>query len=126
MHEGSIAKAIADTVLHHAGAEGAEKILSIEIEIGELTFLSFDQLKFWLDMEFKDTPAGEAEIKFTSVEARLQCDACGFSGRPSAEMDTGSHLALPSLACPKCGSSRIEWIQGRDAVVRKMQILKPD
>jgi hydrogenase nickel incorporation protein HypA/HybF len=126
MHEGSIARAIADTVLRHAGAEGAEKILSIEIEIGELTFLSFDQLRFWLDMEFKDTPAKEAEIKFTSVEAMLKCDACGFSGRPAGEMDTGLHMALPSLSCPKCGGSRIEWIQGRDAVVRKIEILKTD
>jgi len=126
MHEGSIARAIAETVLRHAEAEGAEKILSIEIEIGELTFLSFDQLQFWLDMEFKDTLARDAGIKFTPVEALLRCDACGFLGKPGGELDTGSHLALPSLSCPKCGGSRIEWIQGRDAVVRKIQILKPD
>ncbi|GAH93748.1 unnamed protein product, partial [marine sediment metagenome] len=41
----------------------AKNILSVEIEIGELTFLNPEQVEFWLEEIFKKTPAKDAKIQ---------------------------------------------------------------
>lgn len=124
MHEASIAQSIVRTVLEEAEKQGAEAVESIEIEIGKLTFLGVDQVEFWMKMGFQDTIAEKAEIRFSFMEGRLRCSDCTYEGPILLREDPEYHMMLPAFKCQQCGGSNIKIIQGKEAVVRRIKILK--
>ena len=124
MHEASIAQSIVQTVLQEAEKQGAEAVESIEIEIGKLTFLGVDQVEFWMKMGFQDTIAEKAEIHFSLTEGRLLCGDCAYEGPILLREDPEYHLMLPAFKCRQCGGSNIQIIQGKEAIVRRIRILK--
>lgn len=124
MHEASIAQSIVQTVLKEAKKQEAARVESVEVEIGELTFLGIDQVAFWVQMGFENTIAEKAEIFFKQVKGALRCDDCGFEGPLKVEEDPAYHMALPTFSCPKCGGSKIEITRGKEAVIRRIKILK--
>lgn len=124
MHEASIAQSIVQTVLSEAQKQNATRIESVEVEIGELTFLGIEQLEFWVKTGFKGSIADRAEIIFNSIKGVLLCRVCEYKGDLSMGEDPTYHLTLPTFTCPKCSSSKIEIIQGKEAVIRRIKILK--
>ena len=124
MHEASIAQSIVQTVLNEAQKQNAIQVESVEVEIGELTFLGIDQLEFWVKTGFKGSIAEKAEIIFNSVKGVLLCRVCEYKGDLRMGEDPICHLTLPTFTCPNCSSSKIEIIQGKEAVIRRIKILK--
>ncbi len=126
MHEASIAQSIVETVLTEAEKKNAVKVESVEIEIGELTFLGIDQVSFWLQSGFEGTIAQDAKIDFKNVKGVLKCNSCGYEGELTLKEDPAYHLKLPTFACPKCKSPDIEVIKGKDTIIRRIRIITPD
>jgi len=124
MHEAAIAQSIVRTVLQEAEKQGAIRIESIEVEVGELTFLGIDQVKFWVETRFQGTIADGAELIFKNVKAEIRCSDCEYEGHLSVKEDAAYHINLPSFACPRCKSTRIEITQGKEAFIRQIKILK--
>lgn len=124
MHEAAIAQSIVKTVLAEAEKQAADKVESIDIEVGELTFLGVDQVKFWLDTSFQDTIAEGAEIIFTKINAELHCNDCGFDGKLKIAEDPAYHMNLPVFSCPECQSTKIKITRGKEALIRRIKILK--
>ena len=124
MHEAAIAQSIVRTVLDEAEKQGAVRVESVEIEIGELTFLGTEQVEFWVNTSFQDTIAQGAKIIFKNVKAQMRCNVCGYEGHLNVKEDPAYHLSLPSFSCPKCKSTKIEITRGREAVIRQIKIIK--
>ena len=124
MHEASIAQSIVQTVLKEAGKQNALRVESVEVEIGELTFLGIDQLEFWVKTGFEGTIAEKADIRFKHVKGLLHCNACDYEGPLQVEEDPLYHMRLPTFSCPQCQSSKIEITQGKEALIRRIKILK--
>src|SRR5512139_1473590 len=107
MHEFSVSSDIVRTVLDPAERNHGEKVLSIQLEIGELTHLNGEQVAFWVKELFKDSVAEGAEVKIKAIKARIRCRACGYRGGiGSGRGDSFPPLALH--ACPKCNSFQFE------------------
>lgn len=123
MHETSIAMSIVDTVLSEAKKQNATSVISVVVEIGELTFLGIDQIKFWVTTNFEETIAAKAEINFIHIPAEIECETCGYEGRLPVKDDPAFHMNLPMFACPDC-SSGIRITKGRDAFIRNIEIEK--
>lgn len=123
-HEMSVAESIAVTVLKSARAQGALKIERISLEIGELTFLNPEQVTFWLKELFKDSEAADAEISWKTIPAKVRCKNCGYEGPLDVKDDPLLHTSLPVFACPKCGKGGLDLIEGKDYVIRSIEILK--
>lgn len=122
MHELSVAQEIAELVLSVASQKGAKSVLRIELEIGELSFLSTEQVEFWLKTCLEGTIASEAEVILSTVKPVVRCDSCGYEGDIQVEDDPMLHFILPVLSCPKCGSDRVEIVQGRDCVLKRVEV----
>jgi len=122
MHDLSVSQAIAGTVLKEAENQKAKEILSIDIEIGELTFLNPEQVKFWLKEIFKGTSAKEAEIHIRKVYSRLRCQDCRWQGRMNVEDDPLYHTYFFIPKCPKCGSYALTMEKGRECKVRRIRV----
>lgn len=124
MHEAAIAQSIVNTVLEEAEKHQAIKVDSVEIEIGELTFLGIDQVEFWVKTNFEGTVAQGAKIKFKRIKAEIHCHECEFQGKLVVQEDPAYHLNLPIFCCPACKSNNIEITRGKEALIRRIHVLK--
>ena len=123
MHEFSIASEIVQNVLDAANKNKAKKILSIQLEIGELSLLNLEQVRFWIQELFRETAAEGAQVKIKEIKAHLRCHSCQYKGKEHiGDKDFFSHFT--PLACPRCGSLEVEIEKGRECMLRKIQAVK--
>jgi len=123
MHEFAISSEIVQTVLNAAEKNIVKKIVSIQLEIGELALINKEQVVFWIQELIKGTEAEGAKIKVKAIKARIKCASCGYQGGVKHEPgDPFQHLA--SYQCPKCGSFEIKAEKGRECTLRRIQVLK--
>jgi len=123
MHEFSISSEIVRTVLDTVEKNKGKKVLSIQLEIGELTHLNGDQVGFWIKELFKGSVAEGAEVKIKTIKARIHCKACGYKGGiRSAQEDSFRHLALQT--CPQCNSFQFKVEKGQECILRRIQAVR--
>lgn len=123
MHEYSISSEIVKTVLGAAAENETRKVLSVQLEIGELALLNAEQVSFWIHELFKGTIAEGSKVKIKKVRARIRCGSCGYhGGMKSDRADSFQHLVPQS--CPKCGSFQIKIEKGRECFLRRIQAVK--
>lgn len=113
MHELAVTQSILDIVLRHAEKADAQRILSINLVIGQLTGFVDDSIQFYFDFLTKDTPAQGAQLNFERVAARVCCPECGSEYTPP-----DSRL----WTCPECGALGGEIIAGKEFFVASIEI----
>jgi hydrogenase nickel incorporation protein HypA/HybF len=113
MHELAITQSILEIVLRHAEGAGAQRVLSINLVIGELTGFVDDSIQFYFDFMSKDTPAQDARLNFERIAPRARCQQCGTDYAPP-----NSRL----WTCPACGALGGEVIAGKEFSVVSIEI----
>lgn len=126
MHEAATARSLSGAVLREAEKRSAARVLRVEVEIGELSFLEPEQLSFWVSQDFQGTVAEGAELCIKPVESVVTCQECGYSGGLQVKEDPAYHLLLPSFQCPRCSSPRLVVERGRECVLRRIELELPD
>ncbi len=115
-----------EAVLNAAKAHKAEKIIAINLEIGELTFLNPEQLKFAFSVLSKNTIAENAKLNIKRVQPAVKCTKCGYEGPNKYDGPTphllGAHLYLK---CAKCGSAEVKITAGRECTIKDLKIKVP-
>lgn len=124
-HEMSVAEGVAKAVLRGAQRENATRVVKINLEIGELTFLNAEQVAFWLAELLKDTIAEGAEIEYENLPAKVRCQKCGYEGPMAVREDPLFHTALPVFACPACKEGPLEILEGKNCIVKYIEIDTP-
>ncbi len=119
MHEVSIAGAIIDAVLETAKKNNARKVKEVFLEIGELTALNPEQLRFIFETLTKGTVAEGAGINMKIMKPVIKC-VCSYKGH--IEFFEKLHFFLPVIKCPQCGGTDVEIIEGRECCIRKIRI----
>jgi hydrogenase nickel incorporation protein HypA/HybF len=123
MHEFSISSEIVRTVLDAAEQNGGKKVLSVQLEIGEMALLNLEQVTFWIHELFRGSVAEGAKVKVKTIKARIRCQSCGYRGKVKSEAgDIFQHLTV--CQCPKCGSFEIKVEKGRECTLRRIQAVK--
>ncbi len=120
MHEISIAGAIIDAVLDTAAKNGAKKVEEVYIEVGELTALNPEQLKFIFETITKGTAAEDARYDITVIRPLIMCKKCSYTG--PIEFFEKLHFFLPAIKCPECGDADVDITAGRECCVKKIKI----
>ena len=120
MHEFSIADAIVKNVLETAKKNKGKKVVSVLLEIGELTHLSGEQVSFWIKELFKDSVAEGAEVKVKTIKARIQCKGCGYKGGMGSDQEDFFRPLIPA-SCPRCNSFEIKIEKGRECILRRIR-----
>ncbi|MHA1582944.1 MAG: hydrogenase maturation nickel metallochaperone HypA [Candidatus Baldrarchaeia archaeon] len=127
MHEFSIAQQIFNIVMKVAKENGVEKILEINLEVGQLTFLNPDQLKFALKVLSEDTIAQDAKIKIEVIQPEIRCNNCKYTGKISYN-GPEYHAIYPVmfLKCPKCGSTDVKITRGRECNIKNIKAIRKE
>jgi hydrogenase nickel incorporation protein HypA/HybF len=123
MHEFSISNEIVRNVLDTAKKNGGQRVLSIQLEIGELALLNVEQVTFWIHQLFKGTVAEGAKVKVKTIKARIQCESCGYRGGMSLDRQDPFRHFIP-YSCPKCSSFQIKVEKGRECTLRRIQAVR--
>lgn len=110
MHEYSVGYEIVKTVLKCANDYGANSVVKIRIEIGELTLINVEQIKFWIAELLKETIAEKAKVIIRVIKPKIICENCGY------KMNTLSY------ACVRCGASRLKVLKGRECKVKNIEM----
>ena len=112
MHELSIVESLLDLVLEHAGKAEAEKVVSVNLVVGELSGVVDEAVEFYWDFLTKETIAKDSRIIFRHVPAKLQCRKCGETFLSSEQ----------GYICPKCGEQQVDIIAGRELFVESLEV----
>jgi hydrogenase nickel incorporation protein HypA/HybF len=108
MHELGLTQEILEIVTQRARAR---KVKRIVLEIGKLSCVLPDAIRFSFDLCAAGTIAEGAELEITQPPGRGRCRQCG------------AEFALHGvLARCGCGSSDIEWLSGEELRIKTMEI----
>jgi hydrogenase nickel incorporation protein HypA/HybF len=116
-----------DSIMEVVRGKGASKVNSVRLQVGELTFLEWDQLEFAWEIYTRNVgpPLLGAELALEGVMARGTCPACGYAGALKVVEYPDSHLSTPSLDCPECGEV-VTVTEGRDLLIRDISMEVPE
>lgn len=88
------------------------RIQKINVEIGKLSTVVPDSLRFCFDIASKETPARDAELIIEEIPVIAECRNCTHQWEPG----------VPVFICPECGSGAVEIISGRELSVKSIEL----
>ncbi len=113
MHELAVTQGILDVAVDAAKQAGAQRILAIDLVIGELSGMIDDSIQFYFDIISRDTLAQGATLRFRREAAIVTCLDCGGKSETSAPL---------SVSCPVCGGIRLRVTGGREFRVESIEV----
>lgn len=116
MHEFSIMSQIVKAVIEEATMNKMKTITKVRLQVGELTFLGEEQLKFCYDVLSKDNILSDSELIIEKVEPEVKCHTCGFSGALEYMEKDEFHFRMPKFSCPKC-DGKVDITKGKECVI---------
>jgi hydrogenase nickel incorporation protein HypA/HybF len=108
MHELGITEGIIAGVCERVGDV---RVTRITVEIGALTAVLPDAVRFAFDICSSGTRCEGAELDIVEIAARARCGACGGEFT----------LADPVLLC-RCGAGALEVLSGQELRVRSVEV----
>jgi len=111
MHELSVAESLMNITLEKAGAENADKVVSVTIVVGNLAGIVPDSLLYCFDTIKLGTIASEAILNIEEVKATADCIDC----------NKRIEIEQFDFACPDCGSVIIPT-GGQELFVKDIEI----
>ena len=109
MHELSIASAVLDTALRHAGGR---RVTTVAVRAGAMRQVVPRSLEFYFQIVARDTPCERAELQLTEVPTELRCDTC----------DTRWSPQVPAFRCPACGGAEVAITAGQELEVDYIEL----
>jgi len=123
MHELSRTSQIVEAVLNEAEKQHASKVVEVEVDIGDLTFLGLEQVRFAYKVLTDKTIAKNSKLTIKRVRGRGSCGSCGYEGPLSYLNDPQFHISVPTFNCPRCGNP-LSISAGRECVIRRIRVMK--
>ncbi|MFM0593478.1 MULTISPECIES: hydrogenase maturation nickel metallochaperone HypA [Paraburkholderia] len=109
MHELSIASSVVEICAEQA--HGA-RVRRVTLEIGQLSAVMPEAIRFCFDVCAKDTAVEGATLEIVEIPGQARCLACG------ATLD----VEVPFGQCA-CGSEDLELIAGQQLKIRQMEVV---
>ncbi len=109
MHELSITRNVVAILSERAAGQ---RVIRVRLEIGCLTAVMPDAIRFCFDICAVDTPVAGAALEIDEIPGLGCCDDCGCEVRLNAL--TGR--------CPRCGTANLRLIAGQELNIKEMEV----
>ncbi len=123
MHEFARTSQIVEAVLSEAEKQQAAEVTEVEVEIGDLTFLGLEQVRFAYKILTDKTIAKNSKLTIKQIPGKSKCDSCGYNGPLPYLDDPQFHISIPTFNCPRCGKP-LSITAGRECVITRIRIKK--
>ncbi len=112
MHEMALATSVLQIVESTARLHGALRVSAVRLEIGRLSHVEPEALRFSFDVMTRDSLADGARLEILATDGTAWCMRCSDS------------VALERLgdACPRCGSYQLQVTGGDEMRVKDIEI----
>lgn len=111
MHEVSICEHLLALARQEAGRHGVKKIVRLRVEIGRLSCLEPEALRFAFEALAPGTIAEAADLQIDRPPVQATCEDC------EAVVELNSRLA----PCPSCGGTRLALHNGDEMRLIEME-----
>jgi len=112
MHELSIANQIVKIAVRHAEAASASSVSQVELDIGLLSGIELESLRFALSVATRETMLEKTEFQINTIDPLFECSSCHH--HYVSETMNGS--------CPDCGEVRPRLIEGNELQIKSLLI----
>lgn len=108
MHELGITQEI---VSRAADRAQGRRVVRVVVEIGKLTAVLPDAVRFCFELCAEGTPVEGAELRIIETPGTARCRACG----------NGLELDRPFGRC-ECGNTDLEWLGGEELRITEIEV----
>ena len=112
MHEMSLAESVLQILQESARAQNFQRVRSVVLEIGKLSAVEPDAMRFCFDSVMRGTLAEGAELQIIETPGAGCCLTCG------ATLAMQEQYGL----CPDCGSPRLQITAGNQMRVKDLSV----
>ena len=112
MHEMSICESIRDILEAEAASKAFKSVEVVRLEIGALSGVEPEALRFGFDVVMAGSVAGHARLEIIEVPGEAWCMICGKTVPVTARYD----------ACPECGSHQLQVTSGTEMKIRELEV----
>jgi hydrogenase nickel incorporation protein HypA/HybF len=109
VHELSITRSVLAVVCEHAPGR---RVTRVRLEIGQLSAVLPDAIRFCFDICARGTPAEGAVLEIVEIAGRGRCGRCG------AEVA----LTVPAGRCAACGEGHLRIVAGQELMIKEMEV----
>ncbi|MFH1342684.1 MAG: hydrogenase maturation nickel metallochaperone HypA [Pseudomonadota bacterium] len=112
MHEMAICESIRGILEEEAARQAFSKVDRVCLEIGRLSGVEVEALKFGFDVVMRGSPAENARLEIVETPGRAWCMPCGQSITIAARYEP----------CPACGSHQMQVTGGDEMKIRELEV----
>jgi len=112
MHELPVTQSLLEIALRHAQHANAQRILGLNVVIGQFATIVDDSVQFYWDLIAQDTIAEGARLSFRRIPAELLCQECNHKYT----------LGQDDLGCPKCHSANVKIVAGKEFFLESIDV----
>lgn len=105
MHELSIAYSLVESVAESAAAHGGGRVLLVRIQVGALSGVVSEALRFSYDIATEGTVLAGSTLEIESIPISIWCEPC------AGERQLANSFRF---ACPDCGAPSADIRRGRE------------
>lgn len=112
MHELSLAESVVQLAADAAQREGARRVRTVIIEIGQLSHVAPEAMAFCFESVAAGTPVAGARLEILTVAGEGQCRSCG------------TRMPMDDVygVCPDCGGIDLDPTAGTEMRVKAIEI----
>jgi hydrogenase nickel incorporation protein HypA/HybF len=109
LHELAISEAIVSEVCDHVGTS---KVSRVVLEIGRLSAVVPDAVRFCFDLAAQGTVVEGAALEIIEIPAFGHCRQCGSSAKEADSL----------FVCDACGGIEFDFLRGRELRIKSVEV----
>jgi hydrogenase nickel incorporation protein HypA/HybF len=113
MHEMSLCENIREIIEEQAREDGFSRVNRVWLEVGPLSCVEPDALRFGFDVVMRGSVAEGAALEIASPPALARCPVCLATAPLQHRYDP----------CPHCGNGPMEMLQGDALKISKLEVV---
>jgi hydrogenase nickel incorporation protein HypA/HybF len=112
MHEMTLMGEVREIVVQAAKQHKFTRVKRVVLEIGQLSGVQAEAMRFCFDVVMEDTPAAGAKLEIEEIPGRAWCNRCG------KEVEITSRVE----PCPECMGMPGKIVQGMEMRVKGLEV----
>lgn len=112
MHEMSLCESVLDILQDNAKSQGFERVKIVWLEIGALSGVEPEAMRFCFDAITRNTLADRAKLEIIMVPGDAWCMQCSKTVQVEQRFDL----------CPECGSYQLQVTSGEDMRIKELEV----
>jgi len=112
MHEMSLMQSVVSILEEEAARQNFTQVKAVWLEIGKLSHVEPEALRFCFDVVVKDTVADGARLEIVEIPGQAWCMNCSKPVEVAERFD----------ACPYCGGYQLQMTGGDEMRIKELEV----